>query len=157
MLEDAFHRAESMTRDLGCLRADVAIIACTDDVFAQFQSLAEERNKPIEVIKSRGDLEAVKRASSSGRYVLSAPEFVGGLEFWGVILLGVDHGRVPPRSSGGGESQAFLNYAAHQKLYVAITRAKYRVEILGDRARGPSETLRSALAAELLEEAVGGN
>jgi hypothetical protein len=151
MLEHVFHRAESMARDLGCLRADIALIACADEIFSNFQFLADERNKPIEVIRSRGDLEAVKRASQSGRYVLSAPEFVGGLEFWGVILIGVDHGRVPPLSSGVRESQAFLNYAAHQRLYVAITRAKYRVEILGDRARGPSETLRSALAADLIE------
>lgn len=151
MLLDAFTHAESMARDMGVSRADVAIIAFGDDVFRQLQTLAETNRKSVEVIKSRGDVAAVDRAKQAGRFVLSAPEFVGGLEFSGVVLVGVDVGRVPPRSLGIGESQLFLDYAAHQRLYVAITRAKYRVTILGVRARGISETLASASAAQLFE------
>lgn len=153
MLESAFERADTVARETGGVKADVAIIVFGDDLFARVQELAKTSRKPVEVVKSRGDIEAVNRAKTSGRFVLTAPEFVGGLEFFGVVLIGVDGGRVPPKASGLDfePSQNFLNYAAHQRLYVAITRARFRVEILGNRARGPSEILRSAIAAGLLE------
>lgn len=152
MMEGAYARAEAMVREMECQRADIAIVAFGDDLFRAVQEFAERHNKPIEIIKSRGDSDAVSRARQSGRFLLSSPEFVGGLEFAGVVLVGVDSGRVPPNSSGAGESQAFLNYSAHQRLYVAITRAKYRVEILGSKARGLSPALNSARAAELLDQ-----
>ena len=153
MLEAAFVRADTLAREMGVHKADVAVIIFGDDLFARAQEFARGSRKPIEVVKSRGDLEAVNRARTSGRFVLSAPEFVGGLEFAGVVLVGVDGGRVPPKGSGleFEPSQNFLNYAAHQRLYVAITRARFRVEILGNKARGVSDILRSGVAAGLLE------
>lgn len=153
MLDAAFVRADSLARELGVFKADVAVIVFGDDLFARAQEYAKNGRKPVEVVKSRGDLEAVNRARNSGRFVLSAPEFVGGLEFAAVVLVGVDGGRVPPKGSGleFEPSQNFLNYAAHQRLYVAITRARFRVEILGNKARGISEILRSGVAAGLLE------
>lgn len=151
MLSNVFIRADSMAKEMSCQKADIAIIAFGDETFEQIVTYAKSHNKPIEVIKSRGDLMTVEKARQGGRYLLSAPEYVGGLEFAGVILVGVDNGRVPPSSHGTGESQEFLNYAAHQRLYVSITRAKYRVEILGVKARGLSTTLASARANNLLD------
>lgn len=156
MLEGAFERADALAREMGVLKADVAVIVFGDDLFARSQEFSKANRKLIEVVKSRGDLEAVTRAKNSGRFVLSAPEFVGGLEFAGVVLVGVDGGRVPPNGSGieFEPSQNFLNYAAHQRLYVAITRARFRVEILGNKARGISDILRSSVAAGLLDTSV---
>lgn len=153
MLEAAFTRADTLAREMAVLKADVAIIVFGDDLFARAQECARGGKKPVEVVKSRGDLEAVNRARISGRFVLSAPEFVGGLEFAGAVLVGVDGGRVPPKGAGleFEPSQNFLNYAAHQRLYVAITRARFRVEILGNKARGVSDILRSGIAAGLIE------
>lgn len=153
MLADAFVRADSMAREMECSRADVAIIVFGDELFSSLQNFANESRKPVEVLRSRGDTGAVARARQGNRYVLSAPEFVGGLEFSGVVIVGVDGGRVPPVSSGAGESQAFLNYAAHQRLYVSVTRAKYRVEVLGTRARGVSSTLSTARVNGLIDAA----
>jgi hypothetical protein len=154
MLEASFVRADSIAREMGVLKADVAIIVFGDDLFARAQELAKNGRKPVELVRSRGDMEAVNRAKNSGRFVLSAPEFVGGLEFAGVVLVGVDGGRVPPKGAGldFASSQNFLNYSAHQRLYVAITRARFRVEILGNKARGVSDILRSAIAAKLLDD-----
>lgn len=153
MLEASFERADIVARDMDVFKADVAIIVFGDDLFARAQEFAKGGRKPVEVVKSRGDLDAVNRAKTSGRFVLTAPEFVGGLEFAAVILVGVDGGRVPPKGTGleFEPSQNFLNYAAHQRLYVAITRARFRVEVLGNRARGVSDILRSAIAAGLLD------
>lgn len=151
MISESFSQAESLAREMAVQRADIAVIAFGDDLFERLTDWAQSQRKATEVIKSRGDLQAVERARQGGKFVLSAPEFVGGLEFSGVVLVGVDGGRVPPKSSGAGDSQAFLDFAAHQRLYVAITRAKFRVVILGVRARGVSETLASAQASELLD------
>lgn len=153
MLAGAFERADALARDMQVQKADVAVIVFGDELFARCQEFAKSTRKPVEVVKSRGDLEAVTRAKNSGRFVLTAPEFVGGLEFAGVVLVGVDGGRVPPKGSGleFEPSQNFLNYAAHQRLYVAITRARFRVEILGNKARKASDILQSSIAAGLLE------
>lgn len=151
MLDAAFQRADALAKSMNCSRSDVAIIVFGDDLLRDTLSLAGQAKKSVEIIKSRGDIGAVNRAKLGNKYVISAPEFVGGLEFSGVVLIGVDGGRVPPLSSGAGESQAFLNYAAHQRLYVAVTRAKYRVEMLGTRARGLSSTLSNARHADLID------
>ncbi|WP_321844605.1 UvrD-helicase domain-containing protein [Paraburkholderia bannensis] len=152
MYAGAFARAEAIAKEMGAAKADVVVIAFGDEVFGELQKRAKEANKPVEVIKSRGDVEAVNRARASGRYVLTAPEFVGGLEFGGAILVGIDNGRVPPRGAQSYEdSQNFLSYASHQRVYVALTRARFRVEILGTKPRGISSLLSSAIASKLLE------
>ncbi|MDT3705919.1 MAG: UvrD-helicase domain-containing protein [Thiobacillus sp.] len=151
MLTDAFVRADTLAREMEVAKADVVIIAFGDDVFKELQNRASSLHKPVEVVKSRGDLEAVNRARQSGRFVLTAPEFVGGLEFLGAVLVGVDGGRVPPKGGTTYEdSQNFLSYASHQRVYVALTRARFRVEILGTKARGVSSILSSAVQSKLL-------
>lgn len=155
MLADAFDLVDSMARQMSTSRADVAIVVFGDDLFNKAKIFANAERKQTEIIRSRGDLGAVQSARHGNKFILSAPEFVGGLEFSGVVLVGVDGGRVPPSSSGAGESQSFLNYAAHQRLYVAITRAKYQVVILGNKARGVSSTLQSAKFNELMDTRSG--
>ena len=82
----------------------------------------------------------LQSSPQTGRFILAAPEYVGGFEFNGVILAGVDEGRVP-RMSGNitGEGQHFVRYAAHNLLYVAVTRAKYELLILASAERSLSE------------------
>jgi superfamily I DNA/RNA helicase len=96
-------------------------------------------------------MEVVRRARSSGRFVLTTPDYVGGLEFDGVVLAGVDKGRVPPRLSHDSfDIENFVCYASHQRLYVAITRARFRLAILGVKARGPSDIFANAISHGLL-------
>jgi superfamily I DNA/RNA helicase len=152
MVGFAFTRAEEMVRQMGGLRASVALVAFSDDLFLKAQEFSKQRNKPVEVLKERGDIEVVHRAEKSGRFVLSAPEYIGGLEFDGVVLLGVDEGRVPPSSQQNSvDSANFLSYASHNRLYVTLTRARYRVEIIGAKERGPSPLLSAAIAQKLLQ------
>ncbi|MFM0499076.1 UvrD-helicase domain-containing protein [Paraburkholderia caffeinilytica] len=151
MLNGAFTRADLLAREMDGSKADVVIIAFGDDIFRELQLRAQASKKPVEVIKSRGDLDAVNRARQSGRFLLTAPEFVGGLEFSAAILVGVDGGRVPPKGGSSYEdSQNYLSYSSHQRVYVALTRARFRVELLGEKARGISSILTNAVQAELL-------
>ena len=148
MIETAFLRADALADEMGVKKSEIAIIAFENGLFSALSEYAAQHNKPVELIKQRGDLEAVQRAEKSGKLVLSLPEYVGGLEFAGVVLVGVDEGRVPPaKSSSSVDSMNFLTFAAHNKLYVAITRAKYRVEILASKDRGTTPLLANALAS----------
>jgi hypothetical protein len=148
MVAEAFARAEHLTKELSASRCDVALVAFTDDLFRAAATYSVDHNKPTELLKQRGDSDAVRRAKQSGRFVLSTPEYIGGLEFEGVILIGVDDGRVPPsKTLESADSANYLSYVSHNRLYVAITRARYRVEVLIANERGPSPLLQSAIAS----------
>ncbi|MCJ7993432.1 UvrD-helicase domain-containing protein [Rhizobium cremeum] len=151
LVKGAFEQAEDMVKSMSTSRGDIAIIAFGEELFKLLTSKAESENKPIELLKERGNLEVIKKARQSGRFVLSMPDYVGGLEFDGVVIVGVDDGRVPSTSGVSAESRAFLSFTAHNRLYVAITRARYRVIISGVKARGPSEILNPALKQKAIE------
>jgi UvrD/REP helicase N-terminal domain len=152
MIVKAFTCADSLVKELDVARSNVVIVAFTDELFRQIQDYARAHNKPVELLKERGDIEAVRRAQQSGRFVLSTPDYIGGLEFDGAVLVGVDEGRVPPsREVESVDSANYLCYASHNRLYVAVTRARYRVEILITDERGPSRLLRAGIAAHFIE------
>ena len=79
-----------------------------------------------------------------------SPKNVNGLEFQGIILLGVDEGRVPQYDSIG-ISVNYLRYSALNKLYLACSRAKYKLFILGTIPRGDSSCLQYALQNNYIE------
>jgi superfamily I DNA/RNA helicase len=151
MVAGAFGIADEMRSSMTTSRGEIAIIAFTEDIFADLQHEASSSGKPVEVLKQRNDNELAKRAKTNGRFVLSLPDYVGGLEFDGVVLVGVDEGRVPPTlTSQRSESKAYMTFTAHNMLYVAITRARYRVAILGTAERGASSVLGAAFASGAL-------
>jgi hypothetical protein len=149
--EESFAHAESLSQELPCRRSEVAIICFSDELYKRLSNFARERNKPIQKLERRGDMETVTLARKGNLFLLSAPEYVGGLEFHAVVLVGVDEFRVPPATTNATlDSRHFLEFAAHNLLYVAITRARYRVAILGDRASHPSKLLKAAIRDKLI-------
>ena len=152
LIELAFERADALQRELGCKRGEVLIVATDDDVVRKLVEFAEANAKPVRALARRGDAHAVEAALVAGQYVIGHADYVGGLEFQAVILVGVDHGRVPPLDGQESESgKHFLSYSAHNRLYVAVTRAKYRVEVLGEKPRGMSRVMKPAVDQGLLE------
>lgn len=153
VLEAAFNRAEALREELGCRRSDILIVSLSNEVIKGLVDFAEAKNKPLLILTKRGDATAVQAARDSAQWVVGHADFVGGLEFQAVVIVGVDGGRVPP--NGGNDnfsSKNFLSYVSHNRLYVAISRARYRVEMLGERARGPSRLISPAIQAGLVEE-----
>ena len=156
MADAALSVAENMRASMGATKGDVAIVVFDESLFHDLEKRSGEENRPVEILKHRGDPEVVKRAKSTGRFVLSLPDYVGGLEFDGVVLVGVDDGRVPPSlNNQHSQSKAYLTFAAHNRLYVAVTRARYQVAILGVHGRGPSVILKTALDAGALDRGGG--
>jgi hypothetical protein len=153
MIANAFKRADRLADEMETARSNIALVAFSSDLFAKATAYAETHNKPLELLKQRGDIETIHRAEKSGRFVLSMPEYVGGLEFDGVILIGVDDGRVPPiKTDQSAGSRNFLAFSSHNRLYVAITRARYRLEILATKERGPSPLLKPGLHDGILKK-----
>lgn len=151
LIEAAFERAEKLQNELTCRKSEILIVSLDKDIVKALEAFATEKNKPFIVLTTRGDVKAVEAAKRSGQFVIAHADYVGGLEFHAVIIVGLDQGRVPQVVSEQTESSKnFLAYSAHNRLYVAISRARYRLEMLGEKARGPSKLISAAISQDLI-------
>lgn len=146
LLQAAFREVEDIAKSIDSSRYNIAIILTTDLLSKEIEEFAVSANKPHEIIKNRGDIKKLRDAEKGGKYIISGMDYVGGLEFDAVVIVGADKGRLPPTEQDGrNESKHYLTYASFNRLYVAITRAKYAVSILYSSPRGVSKLLRSAI------------
>lgn len=150
IVQDAFKLAEEYNSKSGILRNNILIIATTSHLLNDLKKYAEKNNKPYEILRQRGDIEIIKSAEKKNRFVLGLIDFVGGLEFDVVIIIGVDKDRVPPINDGS-EGFYFQSYAWHNRMYVAVSRAKYVLNFIGDKARGLSPILKKAVDNDVIE------
>ena len=86
------------------------------------------------------------------KITLSSPYSINGLEFQGVILICVDEGRVPQTFGTSDISKHFITYSAYNMLYLAISRARYMVTIMGSKLNGISSCLDHSIDAGYLEQ-----
>lgn len=145
---------DQMARSLQTSKDHILVVVFDEQLLSTIKESWRQSNKGFKSLERRGDFSAITEASKAGCPVISAPELVGGLEFFGVILVGCEKGRVPPNGSLSEFGRAFINYRAHNNLYVAITRAKYRVEFIVNKNRGISDILRRAVDTNLLVECI---
>lgn len=150
MLDSSLAIVDNLQHDFKISRAECVLIPMSDILVEKLKSICKKSHKPFESIESRGDIDAKERALSGNKYVISGIDYVGGLEFDYAILVGVDECRVPPRLSQKKPDFHFSNYAWHKKIYVALTRARYGVYLLGDQTQGISPIFESALSEKLL-------
>lgn len=152
MIDLAFRRAGELAKLTGSHPWEVLITCLTNDVFNELKDFAKRRNKQVTILDRRGDNAKIRTANKDGSILLGHADYVGGLEFNVVVVVGVDKGRVPLEGkSTTAESRNFMKYVAHNRLYVACSRAKFALELLGVKARGQSEILASAVAKELIQ------
>ncbi|MGR2738144.1 UvrD-helicase domain-containing protein [Billgrantia sp. Q4P2] len=154
MISAAFEEANSLAEKIDCSKSKIAIIATTDSVLGDLKRRAAIENKAHETIEKRGDVATVAKASRSGGYLLAGIDYVGGLEFEGVVICGVDKGRLPPADSLETDSRHFLRHASYNRLYVAMSRAKYGLSMIYNNNRGRSSLLESAARGGLIEEVI---
>lgn len=129
----------------------VLIIGINDMIVRLIKKYLKAHNKPFEILESRSDEQAMKKAQEGNKFVLSQIDYVGGLEFDAVVIIGVDEGRVPPAKTSQTDAYHVISYAWHSKMYVAVTRAKYAVKILGDQSRGASPLLYSSILSQSVD------
>lgn len=135
MVDGAFSMAEQYCKKYDCRRSDVLLVAAD---WTLMKHLAEHKRHRAVMLQSRGDNNTVEKAEKSNSFVIGGIDFVGGLEFDAVLIVGVDKKRVPPTESEKTEPYYYMDYAWRNRLYVAITRAKYTVQLIGTTERGAS-------------------
>ena len=152
MVELAFKKAEDLAKETESKPWEVLITTLSDDVLNKMKSFVEEKNKPVTLLDRRGDYIRIQRAEKSGHFVMGHADYVGGLEFNAVIIVGVDVGRVPlENKSSNSASLNFAKYSAHNRLYVAASRARYALEFLGVKGRGASDLIKSSIENKLVK------
>lgn len=149
MITKAFDEVDAYSRNNRVAKSKILIVPTTFELFNQVQKYADNNNKQYSLIQSRGDASYVQSAFYHHQYVIGGIDYIGGLEFDYVIIIGVDDGRVPPKHSN--ESFHFINYAWYNRMYVAITRARYALLLLGNKSLGQSPILESAIHFKMLE------
>ncbi|APC86462.1 UvrD-helicase domain-containing protein [Vibrio parahaemolyticus] len=144
--QKAISLANSVQSELNCMKHRIVIIYFDRLLFDEAKDEFNRTNKTVSCLLERGDIEVIEQAKRKNDFVLAMADYVGGLEFDAVILVGVDKGRLPREDRAiSSTSKTFQNYTAHNRMYVAITRATKVVKVLGDSRRGDSPILSCAL------------
>lgn len=151
MFELAIKNVESYQKQYDISKADCLIVCTSDLLCANLKRYCETRNKPYEEVVSRGDSESIERARKNNKLLIAGIDYVGGLEFDYVFILGVDDNRVPPKISQRKKSFHFSNYAWHRRMYVAITRARFGLFLIGDKVFGKSFMFENAIINGFVE------
>ncbi|HEI9728005.1 TPA: UvrD-helicase domain-containing protein [Serratia marcescens] len=148
----SFELADVVRDELKLKKHEVAIIFFDRFTYSEGVSFATETRKRFVEITKRGDLSSVAQAEKISSYILTMADYVGGLEFEAVILVGVDKGRIPDDAKANSTAtKMYQNYVAHNRLYVSVTRARKDVVILGEAIRGASDVLESAITNKKIE------
>lgn len=149
LIASAFREVDNYSKKHKVPKSSSLIIVTSLELLKDVQKYADIEHKQYVLIKSRGDALKVQSAFLQNRYIIGGIDYVGGLEFQNVVIIGVDEGRVPPKYSS--ESFHFTNYAWYNRMYVAITRAKYALVLLGNKILGQSPILESAIQLKIID------
>ena len=139
VIEHTFSEADKLADKIQSKRSKILIIATTDHILSSLDHFATKHNKSAEFIRRRGDRNTQDKAEKGGKYIVSGIDYVGGLEFDGVIIVGADKGHLPATEENNIDSKHFLNHASYNRTYVAITRAKYGLAVIYSESRGLSK------------------
>jgi UvrD/REP helicase N-terminal domain len=149
----AISRAKDICNNLKCPASDLLMVVMTESLLPKLRESLRLASRNFIEILHRGDLEAVQRGAKEGAYIVSHPDFVGGLEFKAVLIVGVDEGRVPPAEGAvTNESRHFVEFKACNRLYVALSRARLAAELFYSAERGPSPLLEHARSIGAIAE-----
>lgn len=124
-------------------RYRILIITASHELEDRLAKYMTTHHKPCIALRRRGDYSVVDQAQRNNQYIHGYIDYVGGLEFEAVIIVGVDKGRAPAYSGIG--NTYYQEYEWHNRLYVAITRAQKHVTIIGSRNSGESILLETAI------------
>lgn len=145
---------DDMIKRLQCSLDDIAIISF-DDKFLSNESISDMTNNcKRRICYGNGSVPYNQENECIRIY---SPYDINGLEFKGVILLGVDEGRVPQKVGVGDISRHFIKYSAYNTLYLACSRAKYSLVIMGSDLNGVSSCLEHALNTSKIEKQTSGH
>lgn len=129
--KDVYRQVFKRARDLkrrGGLNYSVAVLCCNNDHFITYRDAGDLKNyfRPV----SSRDAAAVARPDAY-RFLLSAPEYVAGLQFDAVFLLDVNNAETPDGAYSAGLRRRFLS-----KVYLGASRARSHLELFATASSG---------------------
>lgn len=148
--KSAFSLADYISQNYEIKRKEILIVPCTDKTLNELKNFMGLQKINHITIERRGDNLAVENAAEKDQYIIGGMDYIGGLEFSAVIIIGADSDKFPEQSTYSGESLHFINYSSFNKLYVAITRAKYQVAFITEKTQKISPLLETAVREGLL-------
>lgn len=133
-------------------RADLTRILVVCHAEKYWEELARELSRQNEtdllILKERGE-----RAPGAGAItVLSRPEIIGGQEYDAVICVGLEEGVVPPRIAGNQQLEDLFEQNALREIYLAFTRARFRLCVILGRSQRPTAILERAISNGFIED-----
>lgn len=131
-------------------KADTLIVYTDIALENKLKEAFERKNISISFLRCRSDYTTVRSANKDGKLVLGYIDFIGGLEFKNVYLVGLDVDRVPPVDNT--MSYAFFEHIWYRKLYVAMTRTRHKLVICSNIANGQHSFLTFAVGRKLLNK-----
>lgn len=150
MIKASLKLAEHIAHKNNLKTSDVLIIPCTDNLLADLKDHCDSLDIKYSSIENRGDTSVIDVASKNNQFIIGGMEYIGGLEFPAVIILGIDNDKFPEPSSYSGESSHFVSYSSFNKLYVAITRAKNEIAFISEKTQKISFLLDTAIEEGLI-------
>lgn len=140
MLDSISNHIKTINKTLQCKKSDIAVISFDQKYTGKSgaETLTKRTGMSFDAIDNA-------EAQKGDNFILASPYAINGLEFSAVILLGVDEGRVPQTAGTGDVSQHYIKYSAYNMLYLAVSRAKYIVTVLGSKLNGQSSCLNHAI------------
>jgi len=126
-------------------KGKVAVLCMDAERLDQYvRAASAQYEKDVIIILSRDDTEQLRYAQR--RFLLSAPEYVAGLQFDTVIVVDANADQVPDGQHKAYKLRRFLS-----ELYLGLSRAEYRLIILASRDKGGlSKVFDGAIATKAL-------
>ena len=152
MVQSLKSHIDKIKKETHCGNHDIAVITFESSLLCDesVSQISKVIRRPIRVLKDRFSSKDYSGGSREDSVIFSDPTNINGLEFAGVILLGVDDGRVPQTKNTGDVSENYIKFVAFNQLYLSSSRAKYRLILLGNELHGTSPCLQYAIESNCL-------
>lgn len=126
----------------------IAISFHTSRAMTEFEACFKQRKLPVQILTQRGE----KIRGDAPTVVLARAEDIGGQEFDVVICIGLEQGVTPPPVVGNQPLEAALEQRSLREMYLAFTRARYRVLVVISKGAAPTAVLQSAAGIARIRE-----
>lgn len=143
--------AKFVLRSVKKLRAknvrQIAVICHAESYWQELEDEFKLSQLPLHIVTQRGE----KISPDQPLVILSRPSYVGGQEFDAVFLVGLEQGVMPPSVPDNPALSAALEQQVLRELYLAVTRARYRLVVLLNKQASANNIIEEAISADLLK------
>lgn len=143
--KEAMRLAAELGKEARKRKGKVAVLCMDAERLDQYvRAASAQHENDVVVILSRDDTEQLRYAQR--KFLLSAPEYVAGLQFDTVVVVDANADQVPDGQHKAYKLRRFLS-----ELYLGLSRAEHRLIILASKDRGGlSKVFDGAIATKAL-------